>query len=668
MGEIYANENSGSKNPKKYGELAFLDNFGKNITKLAEENKIDPVIGRTEEIKRVVQILGRRKKNNPVLIGNPGVGKTSIVEGLAALINSGDVPHALQNKLIYTLEISTLVAGTKYRGEFEERMKGLLDEIKNHPNVIIFIDEIHTMVGAGSTSGSLDASNIFKPALARGEIRCIGATTFDEYRENIESDGALGRRFQKVLVNPPSKEETNQILKNIKTTYEKHHNVSYTDEIIDLIVHLSDIHIKNRYFPDKAIDILDEVGSYKNLHGVTTPSNIIKMENKLVQAKKDKRDAVNVQDYEKAAQFRDKCNKIETELKQLVADWKRSIKDNLIPIEEDDVLKVISKLTNIPLEKMTQDQTEYLLNLETYLKEDVVGQDQAIEKITKTIQRNKVGIKRRSRTLGNFIFLGSTGVGKTSLAKSIAKRIFDGEDSMIRVDMSEFMERYSVSKLIGSAPGYIGYEEGGVLTEAVKNKPYSVVLFDEIEKAHPDVCNILLQILDEGYITDSLGQRIDFRNTLIIMTSNLGARKLEDFGAGIGFRKNAGAENKIISDSLKKHFPPEFLNRIDDIITFNKLNEDNISSILDREIKLLKESLNEIGPYKIKISKGVKDLVIKEGFNDKSGARGIQRTLEQLVENRISELILRGQVKKNDLISVKLDRKSNDILIETKNL
>jgi len=656
MGNIYDDLGSNENTEDGKGKSSLLDIYGQNLNDLAKKQKIDPVIGREDEILRVIQILGRRRKNNPILIGEPGVGKTAIVEGLADKIINGDVPLSLKDKVIYTIELSSLVAGTKYRGQFEERMKAIIEELKNNPNIIIFIDELHTIMGAGSASGSLDASNIIKPALARGYIHCIGATTFDEFRENIESDGALDRRFQKVVVEQPTIEETVSIIKNIKVKYQDFHKVKYSDEIIDLIVNLSDRYVIDRYFPDKAIDILDEVGSYKQLTSLSTPEHIKGLEEKYKEKERLKIDAVKRQEYEEAANERDKAISIKRMIDREVALWKMETQKNYLDITEDDVFYVISKTKGVPIEKLNDEENENLLGLEPSLKGKVIGQDHAIEKLATTIKRNRVGIRRGDSTIGNFIFLGPTGVGKTQLAKEINKYLFHSDDSLIRIDMSEYMEKHTVSKLIGAPPGYVGYNEGGFLTEHVKKKPHSVVLFDEIEKAHPDIFNVLLQMLDDGFLTDSIGRKIDFRNTLIIMTSNTGLKKLDDFGTGIGFKTGASTEvleQEMLQKSLKQKFPPEFLNRIDEIIIFNKLTKDDLMVILSNEIDDIANNLKEIGGYKLKMTKGAKEILIDEGFNDKYGARPLKRILTKLVENPISELILNKKLSEGQIVNVK---------------
>lgn len=661
MGNIYSEEESnnlfGSNNKsKEHKNLAVLKSFGTNLTELAKQDLLDPVIGRADEIKRTVQILGRRKKNNPVLVGEPGVGKTQIVQGLAVKIVNGEVPISLQGKEIYNLEISTLIAGTKYRGQFEERMKNLVDELKENPNIIIFIDELHTMVGAGASGSSLDASNIIKPALARGEIQCIGATTYDEFREEIEGDGALNRRFQKVIVDPSSLEDTLNILKNIREKYESYHLVKYSDEILNLSIKLANRYITDRFFPDKAIDIIDEVGSYKRIESSKIPKRIKKLEEKLKEEEIKKKNAVKKQDYELAARQRDLCFDIKYMISRELEAWKENQEKNLTPISEEDLLHVISKMSGVPVKRISDQENKRLLKMDKELKKVIIGQDKAIDKISQTIKRNRIGIRKRNRTIGNFIFLGPTGTGKTALAKSINEYLFGDSDSLIRIDMGEYMDRHSTSKLIGSPPGYVGYDEGGNLTEQVRRNPHSVVLFDEIEKAHPEVFNMMLQLLDDGYLTDSSGRYIDFRNTLIIMTSNAGSRHVQDFGTGIGFTKvsqQANKEKEILNKALKKSFAPEFLNRIDEIIIFNKLQKSVVGSILNNEIKELSLNLKEIGDYKLKVTQSAKNIIIAEGYDDKYGARQLRRTLEKLIENKISDMILKEEITKGSTISVK---------------
>ena len=673
MGEIYPEEEAHKQRKPKYKKTSLiLDTYGTNLSKRAIEGKLDPVIGRTDEILRVIQILGRRRKNNPVLVGEPGVGKTAIVEGLALKMVEGNVPVSLQGKVIYTLELSTIVAGTKYRGQFEERMKSIVDELILNPHVIVFIDELHTLVGAGGSTGSLDASNIIKPALARGEIRCIGATTFDEFRENIEGDGALDRRFQKVVIDPPSLEETIEILSNIRHKYEEHHCVSYSDEVINLIVKLADRYIMDRFFPDKAVDILDEVGSYKHLTNMKVPPGIKALEEKLVQKENAKRKAVSRQLYEVAAKERDICLTLKERIKNDLAVWKEQMAINQLVITEDDVLKVVSKATGVPIEKISDKENKNLLGLNKHLSSRVIGQEEAVNKIAVTVQRNRVGIRKRNRTMGNFIFLGPTGVGKTQLAKELTEYLFDSEDSMIRVDMSEYMEPHSISKLIGAPPGYVGFESGGFLTEQVKRKPHSVILFDEVEKAHPEVFNVLLQMLDDGQLTDSLGRTVDFRNCLVILTSNTGSKKLDEFGQGIGFESSSKMVNQveeekaILRKALKGKFSPEFLNRIDEIVVFNRLTEDNVMDILTKECKELALNLEEVGNYIFKISKGAKTIILNQGYDPKYGARPLRRTVERLIENKISEFILKGDLKEGGTINVKSTK--GELIIDITNI
>tara|TARA_R110000772_G_scaffold195302_1_gene306068 strand:+ start:2544 stop:4568 length:2025 start_codon:yes stop_codon:yes gene_type:complete len=672
MGEIYPEEESQYKKPRYKKTTLVLDTYGTNLSKAAIEGKLDPVIGRTDEILRVIQILGRRRKNNPVLVGEPGVGKTAIVEGLALKMVEGNVPISLQGKIIYTLELSTIVAGTKYRGQFEERMKSIVDELILNPHIIVFIDELHTLVGAGGSTGSLDASNIIKPALARGEIRCIGATTFDEFRENIEGDGALDRRFQKVVINPPSLEETIEILSMIRHKYEEHHGVSYSDEVINLIVKLADRYIMNRFFPDKAVDILDEVGSYKHLTNMKIPKHIKALEERLILKENDKRKAVSRQLYEVAAKERDLCLTLSERIKSELATWKDELAVNQLEITEDDVLTVVAKATGVPIEKISDKENKNLLGLNKHLSARVIGQEEAVNKIAVTVQRNRIGIRKRNRTMGNFIFLGPTGVGKTQLAKELTEYLFNSEDSMIRVDMSEYMEPHSISKLIGAPPGYVGFEGGGFLTEQVKRNPHSVILFDEIEKAHPEVFNVLLQMLDDGQLTDSLGRTVDFRNCLVILTSNTGSRKLQDFGQGIGFESNtklvdqSEEEKSILRKALKNKFSPEFLNRIDEIVVFNRLTEDNVMEILTKECKELALNLEEVGDYIFKISKGAKSIILKQGYDPKYGARPLRRTVERLIENKISELILKGELKEGGTINVKSTK--GELIIDVTNI
>ena len=622
-----------------------LDNFGRDITKLAEEDKLDPIIGRENEIERVSQILSRRKKNNPILIGEPGVGKTAIVEGLALRIVQKKVSRTLFNKRIVMLDLAALVAGTKYRGQFEERMKAIMNELEKSRDVILFIDEIHTIVGAGGATGSLDASNIFKPALARGELQCIGASTLDEYRQHIEKDGALDRRFQKVMVDPPSAEEAVNILENIKPKYEEFHNVIYSDDAIKACVKLSDRYITDRFLPDKAIDVLDEVGARVHLKNIHVPKHIEDLEKKIEEIKEMKNQAVKNQQYEKAADLRDEESKRVRELDFAKEQWEEEAKTKRYPVEEDDIAEVVSMMTGIPVKRVAQSESKKLVGMNTDLQEVIIGQDEAIQKITKAIQRNRVGLKDPSRPIGSFIFLGPTGVGKTELAKALAKYIFDSEDALIRIDMSEYMEKFSVSRLIGAPPGYVGYEEGGQLTEKVRRKPYSVVLLDEIEKAHPDVYNILLQVLDDGQLTDGLGRRVDFKNTLIIMTSNIGVRQLKDFGQGVGFATKARMEaaedhsKSVIQNALKRTFSPEFLNRIDDVVIFNSLGREEIFKIIDITLKDLHNRLAGMG-YSLTLTDEAKDFVAGKGYDPQFGARPLNRAVQKYIEDPLAEFIL----------------------------
>ena len=626
-----------------------LDNFSRDLIKLAEQGKLDPVIGREKEIIRIAQILSRRKKNNPIIIGEPGCGKTAIIEGLAMKIFSGDCPKNLMDKRIVNLDINSVVAGTKYRGQFEERLKVIIEELGANPNIIVFIDEIHTIVGAGNASGSLDASNIFKPALARGEIQCIGATTLDEYRKNFEKDGALERRFQKVIVEGASMEETFQILLNSKDRYESFHKVSYTDEVLKACVKLAERYITDREFPDKAFDILDEVGARCQLD-MKIPQVIEELKIKASEIKQLKIDVVKKQNYEQAAELRDKERKIIAKLDSEKKKFEEEMSKSKREITLELVYDVVSTMTKIPVNKMSVDDTKALVDLDKTLQQKVVGQDEAVLKIVKSIRRNRLGIKDPNRPIGSFIFLGSTGVGKTHLAKQLAKEIFGTEDSLIRVDMSEYQEKHTISKLVGAPPGYVGYDEGGQLTEQVKNKPYSVILFDEVEKAHKDIFSILLQIMDDGHVTDSLGRKINFRNTMIIMTSNLGVKKLQDFGTGIGFGSskysNDEKKKEVLMKEMKNFFSPEFLNRIDDIITFNSLSNEDIKKIAEIEVKKLFSRLTDMN-YKINYDQSVIDFISKVGYDDTYGARPLKRAIQDKIEDLISEEVLKGNIKEN---------------------
>ncbi|WP_347173798.1 ATP-dependent Clp protease ATP-binding subunit [Polaribacter uvawellassae] len=663
--------------PQKSGATAkksktpVLDNFGRDLTALAEANKLDPVVGRQKEIERVSQILSRRKKNNPMLIGEPGVGKSAIAEGLALRIVNRKVSRILFDKRIVSLDLASLVAGTKYRGQFEERMKALMNELEKNDDIILFIDEIHTIVGAGGATGSLDASNMLKPALARGEIQCIGATTLDEFRTNIEKDGALERRFQKVIVEPTTVEETIQILHNIKEKYEEHHNVDYTDDAIDACVKLTNRYMTDRYLPDKAIDALDEAGSRIHITNIVVPKQVLALEAELESIRSNKTKAVSGQKYEEAAKLRDDEKNIEAALESAQKQWEDDSKLNKEIVTEDNVAEVVSMMTGIPVNRVAEAESSRLSELPNLIKGKVIGQDEAVTKVVKAIQRNRVGLKDPNKPIGSFIFLGQTGVGKTQLAKVLAKELFDSEDSLIRIDMSEYMEKFAISRLIGAPPGYVGYEEGGQLTEKVRRKPYSVVLLDEIEKAHPDVFNMLLQILDDGFITDSLGRRIDFRNTIIIMTSNIGARQLKDFGAGVGFgtsSKVAQADEHakgIIENALKKSFAPEFLNRIDDVVVFNALEREQIHLIIDIELDKLLHRISDLG-YTLKLSEKAKDYIADKGFDKKYGARPLKRAIQKYIEDALAEEIVSSKLSEGDTIVMDLNSKNNSLTIKIK--
>ena len=645
-----------------------LDNFGRDLTKMAEDDKLDPIIGREKEIERVAQILSRRKKNNPILIGEPGVGKTAIAEGLALRIVQKKVSRILFNKRVVTLDLASLVAGTKYRGQFEERMKAVMNELEKSPNVILFIDELHTIVGAGGASGSLDASNMFKPALSRGEIQCIGATTLDEYRQYIEKDGALARRFQIVMVDATSPEETIQILNNIKDKYEDHHNVIYTDAAIEGCVKLSDRYISDRFLPDKAIDVLDEAGARVHILNINVPEDILRLESEVENIKAEKNRVVKSQKYEEAAQLRDKEKKLLEQLDEAKVKWEDESKTKRFTVDEDHVAEVIAMMTGIPAKRIGQKEGNKLLNMGEELKGRVIGQEEAIKKLTKAIQRTRVGLKDPKKPIGSFIFLGPTGVGKTELAKTLATYLFDKEDSLIRIDMSEYMEKFSVSRLVGAPPGYVGYEEGGQLTEKVRRKPYSVVLLDEIEKAHPDVFNILLQVLDDGILTDGLGRRVDFRNTIIIMTSNIGVRDLKDFGAGIGFANRAKADNmdeimkSTIQSALKKAFSPEFLNRLDDVVVFNSLSKEHIFQIIDISLGKLFHRITDMG-YKIELTEKAKDFIANKGYDQQYGARPLNRAIQKYLEDAIAEEILKGDLSEGDVIIADYTEEGTELTI-----
>jgi ATP-dependent Clp protease ATP-binding subunit ClpC len=653
----------------KKSKTPVLDNFGRDLTLMAENGKLDPVVGRKQEIERISQILSRRKKNNPILIGEPGVGKSAIAEGLALRIIQKKVSRILFNKRIVSLDLASLVAGTKYRGQFEERMKALMNELEKNDDIILFIDEIHTIVGAGGATGSLDASNMFKPALARGEIQCIGATTLDEFRTNIEKDGALERRFQKVIVEPTSVEETIQILENIKNKYEDHHNVVFTPEAIKACVTLTNRYMTDRYLPDKAIDALDEAGSRIHITNIVVPKTVVALEKKLEEIREHKNDVVKSQKYEEAAKLRDDEKRTEKELEIAQAEWEEHSKLHKETVTEDNVAEVVSMMTGIPVNRIAEAESHRLKDLPNLIKGKVIGQDEAVSKVVKAIQRNRVGLKDPNKPIGSFIFLGQTGVGKTQLAKVLAKQLFDSPDALVRIDMSEYMEKFAISRLIGAPPGYVGYEEGGQLTEKIRRKPYAVVLLDEIEKAHPDVFNMLLQILDDGYITDSLGRKIDFRHTIIIMTSNIGSRQLKDFGQGVGFgtaSKNDQADanaKSVIQNALKKSFAPEFLNRIDDVIVFNALERKDIHAIIDIELEKLLSRISGLG-YQLELSDAAKDYIVDKGFDRQYGARPLKRAIQKYIEDALAEEIVNANLNENDTIYMDLDKKSNELKIK----
>jgi len=628
-----------------------LDNFSKDLIKLAEEGKLDPVIGRKKEIIRIAQVLSRRKKNNPIIIGEPGAGKTAIVEGLAMMIQTGECPKNLSDKRIVSLDINSIVAGTKYRGQFEERMKVIIEELQANPNIIIFIDEIHTIVGAGNSSGSLDASNIFKPALSRGEIQCIGATTLDEYRKNFEKDGALERRFQKIIVDPSTKEETFEILKQSKSKYEEHHKVHYTDEALWLCVELADRYITDREFPDKAFDILDEVGSRMQID-IKLPEHIEDLKQEAADIKKEKVEVIKKQKYELAAELRDREKNVLQKLEDEKKKFEDELKSSKRGIPEELIYEVVSNMTKIPVSKINVDEKNSLVNLEDSLNSNVIGQEEAVKKISKSIRRNRVGIKDPNRPIGSFIFLGSTGVGKTYLAKQLAKQMFGSEENMIRVDMSEYQEKHSISRLIGAPPGYVGYDEGGQLTEQVKNKPYSVILFDEIEKANKDIFSTLLQVLDDGHLTDGMGRKINFKNCVIIMTSNVGVKKLQEFGAGVGFKTNSSSyveeeqKREVLKKELKKFFAPEFLNRIDEVIIFNSLVKEDVKKIVKLELNVLSERLTGL-KYDIIFDDSIVDMISEVGFDEMYGARPLKRAIQDKIEDFISEEVLKSNIQEN---------------------
>ncbi len=657
-----------SKGSKK-SKTPVLDNFGRDLTVMAEDGKLDPVVGREKEIQRVSQILSRRKKNNPLLIGEPGVGKSAIAEGLAIRIIKRKVSRILFNKRVVTLDLASLVAGTKYRGQFEERMKAVMNELEKNEDIILFIDEIHTIVGAGGATGSLDASNMFKPALARGEIQCIGATTLDEYRQYIEKDGALERRFQKVLVEPTTVVETIEILNNIKEKYEEHHNVEYTNEAIEACVRLTNRYMTERFLPDKAIDALDESGSLVHITNIDVPDQILELEKQLEDVKITKNSVVKKQKYEEAAKLRDDEKRLERSLSEAQQKWEEESKQHREVVTEENVADVVSMMTGIPVNRIAQTEGNKLALLPDLIKGKVIGQDEAVTKVVRAIQRNRAGLKDPDKPIGSFIFLGQTGVGKTQLAKVLSRELFDSDDALVRIDMSEYMEKFAISRLIGAPPGYVGYEEGGQLTEKIRRKPYAVVLLDEIEKAHPDVFNMLLQVLDDGYLTDSLGRKIDFSNTIIIMTSNIGSRQLKDFGQGVGFGTSAKKEQassntrSVIENALKKAFAPEFLNRIDDVVVFNVLEKKHINKIIDLELAKLLDRIKELG-YTLKLSKKAKDFIADKGFDQQYGARPLKRAIQKYIEDALAEEIIRSEIQEGDIIKMDLVKGSEELVIK----
>ncbi|MBC8054420.1 MAG: ATP-dependent Clp protease ATP-binding subunit [Sphingobacteriaceae bacterium] len=671
----FREEESSFSQPKKVSDIKsktpVLDNFGRDLTKAAEDGKLDPIVGRDKEIERVSQILSRRKKNNPILIGEPGVGKSAIAEGLALRIVQRKVSRVLFNKRVVTLDLASLVAGTKYRGQFEERMKAVMNELEKSPDVILFIDEIHTIVGAGGASGSLDASNMFKPALARGEIQCIGATTLDEYRQYIEKDGALDRRFQKVMIEPATPDETVEILNRIKEKYEEHHAVTYTPEAINACVSLTARYITDRFLPDKAIDALDESGSRVHLTNIHVPQDIIDIEQKIEEIKVEKNKVVRSQKYEEAAKLRDTEKNLLEELDRAKTSWEAETRTKRYTVTEDNVAEVVSMMTGIPVQRVGQTDSMKLLAMPELIAGKIIGQEEAIKKLTKAIQRTRAGLKDPKKPIGSFIFLGPTGVGKTELAKELARFMFDSEDALIQIDMSEYMEKFAVSRLVGAPPGYVGYEEGGQLTEKVRRKPYAVVLLDEIEKAHPDVFNILLQVLDEGQLTDSLGRKVDFRNTIVIMTSNIGARQLKDFGQGVGFTTSAKAlqaethSRGVIENALKRAFAPEFLNRVDDVIVFNSLSKEDIFKIIDIELKALFSRVTALG-YSVALTDAAKDYIAENGYDANFGARPLKRAIQKFLEDPIAEEILKGELVEGDVLEVDFDAELKEIKISRK--
>ncbi len=658
--------------PKRSGETKsktpVLDNFGRDITRAAEEGRLDPIVGREKELQRIAQILSRRKKNNPILIGEPGVGKSAIAEGLALRIVQRKVSRALFNKRLVSLDLASLVAGTKYRGQFEERMKAVLNELEKNPNIILFIDEIHTIVGAGNASGSLDASNMFKPALARGELQCIGATTLDEYRQYIEKDGALERRFEKVLVDPTDPDETIEILQNIKEKYEDHHLVKYTDEAIKACVSLTNRYLSDRYLPDKAIDALDEAGARVHITHINVPQEIINIEAQIEEARKKKMEAINSQKFEEAADLRDTERKLQDNLEREKKKWEEQAKINRETVSEENVAEVVAMMTGIPVQRIAKNESEKLINMEAELANSVIGQGDAIKKVVKAIRRNRAGLKDPNKPIGTFIFLGPTGVGKTHLAKILAKYLFDTEDALVRIDMSEYMEKFAVSRLIGAPPGYVGYEEGGQLTEKIRRRPYSIILLDEIEKAHPDIFHLLLQVLDDGQLTDSFGRRVDFKNTIVIMTSNIGSRQLKDFGQGVGFMTKAKMESSsenargVIENALKKTFAPEFLNRIDDVIIFNSLEREDIHKIIDIELAQLFKRIKNIG-YQVVITTEAKDFIAEKGWDSQFGARPLKRAIQKYIEDVLAEEVIKSKLTSNDILTLDIDKEKTDVFV-----
>ena len=662
-----------TETPQKQGKTKsgtpVLDSFGRDLTKAAEENRLDPIVGREKELQRIAQILSRRKKNNPILIGEPGVGKSAIVEGLAQRIIEHKVPRNLQNKRVVMLDMGSLVAGTKYRGQFEERMKGILNELEKNPEIIIFIDEIHNIVGAGNASGSLDASNMFKPALARGELQCIGATTLDEYRQYIEKDGALERRFQKILVEPTSAEETIQILNNIKSKYEDHHLVSYSDDAIEACVKLTTRYMADRHLPDKAIDALDEAGARVHINNINVPAEIIELEHSIQEIKELKKKAIKEQRFEEAGQYRDEEKHKTESLEKAKKEWDNECNSQREIVTEQNVSEVVAMMTGVPVQRIAQNEGDRLMSMETELEGSVVGQDEAIKTIAKAIRRNRAGLKDPNRPIGSFIFLGPTGVGKTYLAKVLAKYLFDTEDALIRIDMSEYMEKFAVSRLVGAPPGYVGYEEGGQLTEKVRRKPYSIVLLDEIEKAHPDVFHLLLQVLDDGQLTDSLGRKVDFKNTIVIMTSNIGSRQIKDFGMGVGFGTKAKRDSKdlynqaVIENALKRSFAPEFLNRIDEVVIFDSLDKDSINKIIDIELKKVYEQIGDMG-LTLALTDKARNFIVDKGWDEQYGARPLKRAIQKYVVDILAEEIIKSKHEKGETITIDFDEEKQEMIIK----